>query len=59
MDKKYIPEIEPEDFLDEEDLDNWDKVRCKVCGEIVSILEAKLVDETYFVHQSCLENLDE
>jgi hypothetical protein len=30
-------------------IEDWDKVKCHICKKKISMLDAKLVDERYFV----------
>lgn len=33
---------------------DWDLVKCKACGKKVSMLDAKLIAEKYFVCKKCV-----
>lgn len=35
-------------------MENWDSVRCNICKKKISMLNARLIDESYFI---CKEHI--
>ena len=50
---KKLPVL-PTDKQVEKMVKTWDVVKCKRCGKKISMANAKLIDEKYFVCKKCI-----